>query len=75
MQVFYFISDRGPNSLAVGLVASDGDLGNGAWALGLCVLLGDKSDTTLLALSWENTDSLSIKSVLVLAVYILLKLM
>lgn len=51
---------RGSHSLAVGLVASDGDLDGSAWALGLSDLLGDKSDTALLALSWEDTDGLSI---------------
>lgn len=51
---------RGSHSLAVGLAASDGDLDGSAWALGLSDLLGDKSDTTLLALSWEDTDGLSI---------------
>lgn len=29
-----------------------------SWSLGVCGLLGDQSDTSLLALSWENTNGL-----------------
>jgi hypothetical protein len=44
--------------LAGRLVTAEGGLvGTGSWALGLGWLLGDESDTTLLA-SWEDTDGL-----------------
>lgn len=50
-------------SLAVGLVAADGDLGGSAWALDVCGLLGDESNTTLVSLSRGESDSLFSESV------------
>lgn len=46
-------------SLSCALVSSEGGLvSKNTWSLWVLLLLGDQSNASLVALSWENSDSL-----------------
>ncbi len=60
-------SSSGFHSLANGLVAVEGGLVEGGWLLDGAGLLGDQGNTTLLSLSWLNTNGLGVDKTGVLA--------